>query len=232
MEYMDSIKELKNVVKFSTALFEGLNIESRKASYITMMGLFSSLIEHSSGFIDLMESKSFSSTQTIARAALEVYVDILNLKANGNYANYLWAEYYDREKEIVKSNSKKKDFRVKRNDCYKLYDKEGDFNVLTIAQKFIMADFKVGYKSFYSLLSAHTHSGIFSLLNRIIENGESNKLSQQRLFKNKPSETEIFAISLLTNCLLDACEIIANGHDEKAVEFVNQLRNALRSRSS
>ncbi|MEY8215965.1 MAG: hypothetical protein RPR97_15950, partial [Colwellia sp.] len=92
------------------------------------------------------------------------------------------------------------------------------------------ANFKAAYKSVYSLLSAH--SGIFSLLNRIIENGEVNKLSQQKLFKSKPSETEIFAISLLCNFLLDACEIIARGHDNKALEFVNQLRTVLASRSS
>jgi hypothetical protein len=178
MEHTESIKELKSIVIFSEALFKDLHVESKHASYITMMGLFATLIEHSSGFLILMESKSFSSTQTVARAAFEVYVDILNLKKDGNYTNYLWAEYYNREKEINKSGAKKKFLKNKRDECFKLYHENGDFEALTISQKFNLANFKAEYKSIYSLLSANTHSGIFSLLNRIIEHGEINKLSK------------------------------------------------------
>ena len=179
-----------------------------------------------------MENKSFSSTQTLARTAFEVYVDILNLKKDGNYTNYLWAEYYNREKELNKSGSKNKFLKKKRDECFKLYDEKSAFEVFTISQKFNLANFKAEYKSIYSLLSAHTHSGIFSLLNRIIEDGEVNKLSQQGLFKSKPSEVEILSIPLVCNCLLDACEIVAKGHDSEALDFVNKLRNILLSRSS
>ena len=47
MEYTESIKELKSIVVFSEALFKDLHTESKHASYITMMGLFATLIEHS-----------------------------------------------------------------------------------------------------------------------------------------------------------------------------------------
>jgi len=232
MSFTEDIRELKNIVMFSVALYEDLKQDSECASYSTMMGLFATMIEQCDGFVKLMENKSYICTQPITRAMLEAYVDVLNIKKNGNYVGYLWAEYYNREKELSKTKSKQKELRIKRNDSFERFSSSTVFETLSISEKFKLADFGAGYKSIYPLLSAHTHSGVFALLNRVIEEGENNKLSKQKLFKSSPSQTEALAIPLMSNCLIDVCEIVAEGHDVTALKKVKLLRRVLVNKSS
>jgi hypothetical protein len=232
MNEIKELKELKGVIEFPVALYDDLYQESGSTAYSTMMGLFASVIEHCSTFVVLMDNKSYVGTQAIARAMLEAYVDILNIKTNGNFVNYLWAEYFNREKDLTKSKSKKKSLRDKRNNCFDLHREGATLGVLTISEKFNLADFKSEYRTFYPMLSANTHSGIFSLLIRVIEEGESSKLSKQALFKSKPSETERVSIFLMSDCLLNSCEIIAKGHDREALDAVEKFRELITIKSS
>ncbi|WP_019029214.1 DUF5677 domain-containing protein [Colwellia piezophila] len=232
MEHHENVKELNQVLDFSIALFEELYQESKQAPYITMMGLFAAMVEQCQALGTLLEQHQFAATQSITRNVLEIYVDIINVKKEGNYVNYLWAEYYNREKELVKAKTKQKQYRKLRNDRFSLYRPSQDFYCLTISEKFTQADLKDVYSSVYCILSAHTHSGVFSLLNRITEDGKSNKLSNQCLFKKSPSEIEFLSIPLITHYLLDACEIVAKGHGDEPLAIVQEIRSHLTEKPS
>ncbi|EGA67903.1 hypothetical protein VISI1226_18361 [Vibrio sinaloensis DSM 21326] len=164
MEHHENVKELNQILDFSIALFEDLYQESKQAPYITMMGLFAAMVEQCQALGTLLEKRQFAATQSIARNILEIYVDIKNVAKEGNYVNYLWAEYYNREKELVKSKSKQKQYRKLRNDSFSLYRPAQDFYCLTISEKFTQADLKDEYSSVYCRLSAHTHSGCFFII--------------------------------------------------------------------
>jgi hypothetical protein len=232
MAHRENVKEFNQVLDFSIALFEDLYQESKQAPYITMMGLFAAMVEQCQALGTLLEKHQFAATQSIARNVLEIYVDIINVKKEGNYVNYLWAEYYNREKELVKAKSKQQKYRKLRNDSFSLYRPSQDFDCLTISGKFTLADLKDEYSSVYCMLSAHTHSGVFSLLNRVIEDGKSNKLSNQSLFKQSPSEIELISIPLIAHYLLDACEIVAKGHGDEPLAIVQKIRSHLTEKSS
>ena len=232
MEHHDNLRELGQILDFSIALFEDLYQESKQAPYITMMGLFAAMVEQCQALGSLIEKRQYAATQSLARNILEIYVDIKNVSKEGNYVNYLWAEYYNREKELAKTKSKQKHFRNLRNDSYSLYHPNQDFYCLTISEKFTQVNMKDEYSSVYCMLSAHTHSGVFSLLNRVIEKNKSNKLSTQSLFKQSPSEIELLCIPLVAHYLLDACEVIAKGHGEEPLTIVQKVRSHLMGKSS
>ena len=164
LTYQTDLKQLDAILSFSESVFDQLCIESKDGPYVTMMGLYASLIEQSRAFSLLFHNKSFIGTQSIARSVLEIYVDIRNIKHNGNYVNYILAEYYDRNKELAKKQSEEKKYRKKRNEAYKLYNPEESFALLTLYQKFKLVNFQDEYDRLYSVISGHTHSGFSFIL--------------------------------------------------------------------
>ena len=227
MEYHENKEELCKALDFSIALFGELYQESKQAPYITMMGLFATMVEQCQALSTLIENNQFSATQSITRNILEIYVDIKNIENDLGYIDYLWAECHDREKGFAKTRPQKALARKLRDEKYSLYRLNEGYKKLEIAQKFNQAGLKKHYSSVYCMLSAHTHSGVFLLLNRIAEGSESNDLSSQGLFKQFPSEVELLSLPLITNYLLDACDVVASGHDEEsysaALEMISNL---------
>lgn len=232
MTHTENVEELDQVIDISIALFEDANHHSVSAPYVTMMGLFAALIEQCKSLSILLHAQRFVATQSIVRNALEIYVDIKNVEKNGNYVNYLWAEYYNREKEQSRKKSQQKKYRKLRQESYSLYKPNQDFLCISIYDKFKLAELQEEYRTVYSPLSSHTHSGVFSLLNRVIETEQVNKLCEQGLFKMAPSKIEIAAIPLVTYYLLDASETIAKGHGDEPTELIIAFRQYLMSKSS
>ena len=227
MNHLRNVKELEQVLDVSIALFEDAYFDSTEAPYATMIGLFASVVEQCQALLTLLKQNQFASTQSIVRNILENYVDIKNIELEGNYANYLWSEYYNREKELTKAKPLQKKYRKLRNECYAFYRPDEEFRCLTISEKFNLVSLKDEYTSVYSVLSAHTHSGIFSLLNRCIGSNKINKLSSQSLFKKTPSDIEVIAIPLVTHYLLDSCEVIAKGHGELPLKMIRLVKEML-----
>lgn len=223
-DYRIYLNQLDAIIKFSEKIFEALCIEdSKDGPYFTMMGLYASLLEQSKAFSILFHNKSFIATQAIARSLYEIFVDILNIKHNGNYVNYLFAEYHDRCKALCKKNSEKKKHRKKRNEAYKLYDSENDYKELSVYEKFKLIGFKEYYNSIYAYLSGHTHSGFNFILNRLDEGEKLNSLNRESLFKNEPCRLEISSIKLVSYCLKESSEIISKGHHKEAYDIVKEF---------
>ncbi|MFA0657428.1 DUF5677 domain-containing protein [Vibrio sp. 10N.222.49.C12] len=232
MTHIENLEELDQVITISTALFEDTYHSSISAPYITMMGLFAAMVEQCKSLSILIHEQHFVATQSIVRNALEIYVDIKIVESDGNYVNYLWAEYYNREKELSRKKYQQNKYRKLRREAYELYKPSQNFDGLSIYDKFKLAGLQEDYKALYGSLSCHTHSGVFSLLNRVMETKKTNKLSEQGLFKITPSELEIAAIPLITYYLLDASEIIAKGHGDVPVELIKEFRQYLLNKSS
>lgn len=229
--YEQDLKELDQIIEVASILFSELNTNSKIASYQLMMGLFASVIEQTKSFNALLNIKLFSSTQAIARNILELYIDIKNVEKDGNYTNYLWAEYFDREKELAKTKEKQKKYRKEREKSFSLYKEEESYKLLSIHEKFKLADMKDEYQTVYTKLSAHTHSGVLLLMNRIFRHDKEKTKIGQDLFKTEPSMVERYTVPLVSYYLLDACAIIAKGHDEEALKIVQEFRNHLLNKS-
>lgn len=227
--YSKNVMELEQVLDISVSLFEDANFDSKESPYpyVTMMGLFASTIEHCKALLLMLKKKQFHATQPISRCILENYVDIKNIEIEVNYANYLWSEYYNREKELAKKKSKEKKYRKLRDEYYENYRPNEKFKCLEIVEKFKLASLKDEYKLVYSALSCNTHSGVFSLLNRVMESKKRNTLSGQCLFKNTPSDMEITIIPLVTYYLLDSCEIVARGHGDEPLAMIQFFKQKL-----
>lgn len=232
MQHLKNMKELEQVLDVSVSLFEDAYFDSTDTPYATMMGLFASIVEQCQALLTLLKNNQFTSTQSIVRNILENYVDIKNIELEGNYVNYLWSEYYNREKELTKVKSLQKKYRIRRNECYALYRPDEEFRCLTISEKFSLASLKEEYITIYCVLSAHTHSGVFALINRVMETNRNNKLSSQSLFKKTPSDLEINSIPLVTHYLLDSCEVIAKGHGELPLAMIRLVKKMLMESSS
>lgn len=232
MKHIEYINELKEIVEFTTTLYNEVHLKSKDAPYATMMELFATIIEYANSYIILIENNFHIGTQAVARAVLEAYVDMRNIQQNGNYANYLYSEYYDREKELATSKSKIRLNRNKRNELYKLYDQEGTFKVLSISEKFKLANLKTEYTSVYSVLSANTHSGVFSLINRLLEHGKDKMPSYRTLFKTTPSSIETSTIPLISYYLFDACKMVGKGHGDDVLILVAKFGDLLKEKYS
>jgi hypothetical protein len=223
LDHQTYLKQLDAILNFSEVVFDQLCIESQDGPYFTMMGLYASLIEQGKAFSVLFHNKSFIGTQAIARSVFEIYVDIKNIKQNGNYVNYILAAYYNRKKELAKKNSEEKKYRKKRNEAYGLYKREETFELLTVNQKFKLVNCQDEYNRIYSLMSGHTHSGFDFILNRIESGDGIHNLSRQQLFKSEPNSLETCAIPLVSFCLKDTSEIISKEHHEKAYDIVKEF---------
>ena len=112
---MDDIEELELIISKAINTFEQVKLETHDGVYSLMIGAFTSMIEQAKSFSILYKSNCFSSTQPIARVICELYVDIKNIDKDLNYVNYLMYEYYVREKERTKAQSKRKQLKIRRD---------------------------------------------------------------------------------------------------------------------
>ncbi|SBT60894.1 Uncharacterised protein [Plesiomonas shigelloides] len=212
MNSENNLDTLNKIFEMSVELYDAIKGDGNENyAYTTMVGVFASMIEQTKAFTKLYECGLYASTQSIARCIIECYVDAKNIDLEPNYVNYLWAELFARQKEMAKSRGEKRKYKLRRDDCFKIYSGEDTYTEMSINKKFTLAGRKSIYEVVYSKLSSHTHSGISLLMNRVEVQCDGNiilnKLNND-LFKNTPSVLEKGVIEVLEVLLLEVCEII------------------------
>ncbi|WP_299582126.1 DUF5677 domain-containing protein [uncultured Microbulbifer sp.] len=228
MDYKVYLKQLDAIVDFSEITFNALCIDnSTDARYFVMMGLYASLIERSRAFSRLFHDKLFSSTQLVARSVFEIFIDMKNVDCNGNYVNYLYAEYHDRNKSLARKESQKKIYRKKRSEAYSLFRPGKNYEELTIRNKFTAIDYQSYYDSIYSRMSGNAHSGYDLILSRLEDGGDLNKLNPDSLFKNLPNQLEVSSVPLVSLFLKESTEIISKPYGVEGLKIVDDFFNEL-----
>jgi len=225
---MDSIEKLNLILAKSENIFERVNFETNDIEYFVMMGAFASMIEQTKAYIYLYKANHFSSTSPIARAIIELYIDIKNIDKELTYVNYLMSEYYNREKDSVKSQSKKKDLKKKRNVFYSKYKSkslDNEYEELTIRAKLRTAGLLELYE-LYGMLSGNTHSGIYQFLN-IMDDGKNKKDRYLNISKSEASVLEKAIVPYISSYVIDACKVIASGFDKELSKEVDEFYNTI-----
>jgi hypothetical protein len=227
---MDDIEELELIISKAIYTFEKVKLETNNGVYSLMIGAFTSMIEHSKSFSILYNSNYFSSTQPIARVIAELYVDIKNIDEDLNYVNYLMYEYYDRQKERAKPQSRKKEMKIRRTKFKTEYEKLSKENSLekpiSIATKFQNVGLSQDYRTFYSTLCGNTHSGVLMFMNRV-DDGSAIKFHNQELFKGQASELEKTTVPIISYYLIDACKIIASGFCDELHKEIEAFHSSM-----
>jgi hypothetical protein len=143
--------------------------------------LLLALIDHGRSILALLIAKEYPGIPIIGRAAVEGYVDLVNLCDNRRYWMHLeadevtrWTEYEQLARTGANRNLQpivrfpridelRRYYARRRQELGRL-----DIGVLSIAAKFERAGLREMYDSYYALLCSETHNGAPNLLSRYV----------------------------------------------------------------
>ncbi len=230
---------LKDSIVFSNDHVVQLEMKKNDKYNSYSVALYCSLIELAQSFEMLSREYPRSGSLAIYRSFLEHYVDLINLRNDGNYINVLDLEdaksrlkqlkqakagnIYMKSLEYL-ADEKIPEIKQEIKDLKHSLDKD----YFSVLNKFQMANMERDYKGLYSDLCNETHSSVSTLVKRHFREEDDKSGIKLVIHAGKKSSSDIFYYGNMAQYLAHAgsmvCQILKSPIKEKYDAYVEKIR--------
>ena len=173
---------LKRLHDSCAQLILRLKFDKQHAQSRTLIALYGSILELSSGLIALVDQQLLPGAPVMLRAILEAHVDLVNMAADSRYGYSLERSYIKEwRKLLVEAQGGENEYLLEIAGQASLPDrirdleaedgklKEQGHRVLTLLERFELAGMGKEYRSLYNSLCCASHNNLRSLVDRHFE---------------------------------------------------------------
>ena len=199
--------------------------------------LYASIIELGNSICRLLSNGEATGTRTLARMAMEAFVDLTNLMSDRTYVNNLqvrelreWQLTYER---AAKGNpyfagiAREPGFEERRETEARELEtlRQQGFNRLSAEDRFRRAGKSEDYDGAYRWMSSDSHNSLRSLVQRHM-NVVDEKNAELHILMELDLDRELSVLATVSDLLIGASKLVLR-HFGNDVEFVTDLEQEL-----